>query len=45
MHVSMMIPPTTADAATEAKIEPRGICTTPSRWEPEFLQISGAIKM
>jgi hypothetical protein len=45
MHVSMMIPPPAADAAAEAKIEPRGICTTPSSLEPELLQKSGAIKM
>ncbi len=45
MHVSMMIPPPAADAAAEASIEPRGICTTPSSWEPELLQKSAAIKM
>ncbi len=45
MHVSIMIPPAAADAAAEAKIEPLVICTTPSSWEPEFLQNSGTIKM
>jgi hypothetical protein len=30
MHVSMMILPPAVDAAAEANIEPRGICTTPS---------------
>ncbi len=45
MHVSMMIPPAAADAAAEANIEPRGICTTPSSREPELLQNSGAIEM
>jgi hypothetical protein len=45
MHVSMTIPAPAADSAAEANIEPRGICTTPSSWEPKLLQNSGAIKM